>query len=197
MFQCNTIFTAIKQNRIPDIKYWIQQGTVNDFHPWCGTPLQYAVLKNNVEAVRLILQAGGKSRGLHPILRLAIVTTDDCIDILKLLVQYGNRDFELCDPLVIVCSHNYTNKLKFLLSNFNLEQYIKKSGMNGLYYAIRNNNGDNVELLLSYGMDPNSSVWVGSATCLPLVEYAQKFYPAMYKIILESILPITKSALHF
>lgn len=195
-----SIFGAIDNDDVDGVCYWINRGAINKYCVITGGPLDYSVWKNKPEAVRVILEAGGKPQGVVNILQQAVNTPNDDITILELLFKHGHRQFDKYVNLIhMVIFNNYTKKLEFLLSNFELDiDGAEIIGHTGLYYAIQNNNADNVILLLRHGANPDLMVKynVVKNKTMPIIEYAKKYHPAMFKIIVQNRLTLTKRASH-
>lgn len=183
-----SIFGAIQCERLDSIKYWIRMGHVNVHHPVHNNPLDYAISKNYPEGVRCILENGGRSQSLCNILHIAVGTHGDDITILNLLFQYNYRTFSI-NPLISVCECNYTNKLRFLLENFELSVNECKL-YPPLYYAIKNNNIEATLLLLDHGADLNIIV----EDHISIIDYTRWKQRTMYKVIIEHRYAITKPA---
>jgi len=199
MAQYESIFEAIVNDDDVGVQYWIDRGVVNR-PDWIGSsPLDCAVGKNNVDIVKMILAAGGRSTSMVSVLWLAVDADGDDLTILQLLFDQGYRKFTPQDePIADASLCDKNNKLRFLLEHFKLDvdhcTIIK--GRNGLYHAVHNNNADNVHLLLKHGADPELIVEynVLDNKELPIIEYAHQFRPQMYNIIRNFGDTLTKRA---
>lgn len=196
-----SIFLAIEYGVVEWVRDWIAYGAVNKWEAFLGGPLDYAIKKNKPEIVRIILEAGGKQLGFLNVLQVAVETDDDDVTILKLLVEHGYDQFGKYDyPINMACLKNRPKKLEFLLTHFNLDidKFKGIQGATGLYFAIKNNNADTVTLLIKYGAESHLIVnYDVLDKCMPIIDYARQFHPAMYEIIQQSVKPtLTKRARH-
>ncbi len=189
MAQCEILFTAIKNNNLDLLRQSVSDGFVNTFHGSRGNPLDYAVSKNNLEAVKIIIEAGGISDRPLKILQKAVMTDDDNIDILQVLVNQGYRSFDKEDNIVRdAILSDYIIKLEFLLTVLDFPiDHCEKYGHNSLFYAINCQNADMVQLLLNCGANPNLRFQydIIIPKFASILEYAQNWYPEMAKIILD------------
>jgi hypothetical protein len=142
-------------------------------------PLTYAIEANNSEFVKIILESGGRAWNAFI---TAVRSTNDDIQILKLLYQYGYRNF-----------NKYDGPLHFLLNNFpvNIDEIFGGAeGRTVLYEAIHINNFNAVLVLLQFGANPNiiGDYYNSQERMInreSLLNYAKREHPEMYNAIMD------------
>jgi len=163
--QISPVDYAVVNNRVSDAKYFL----INGANPNCQYNeldlLKYAILKNWLNMVRLLIKAGAdiERKDKHSNTPLSCAVRVGSIDILKELVQAGvnlkSRDENGYTPLMYAVKRKSLAIINFLLSKGVDINERDNEGFNALMHAIAppNNSMDVIQCLVDHGADFNAS----------------------------------------
>nr|WCB87136.1 CPPV325 ankyrin repeat protein [Cooks petrelpox virus] len=155
---------AVEEGDIVKVEELLDSGKyINDvIYKKGNTPLHLAVIKKNLDMMRLLLARGADpdvpNTDRFTALHLAVMA--NYIEGIKLLLDYractNLEDCYGCTPLVIAISKENTKVCRMLLdAGADVNYFSKRPCMTAMCYAIQENRTDMVSMFLKKGADSN------------------------------------------
>ncbi|MCP4177768.1 MAG: hypothetical protein GY756_08380 [bacterium] len=160
MTQDTPLIIASKKGEIKIISLLIKYGANINYQGVGGfTALNWALLDNNIEIVKLLVQNGGYSNGVENSLGRPMLDAlergneEDNFELAKILINHGaNINAKLYGdmPLIVWCSkRKLVNAVQFLRDRGADLSATSKSGMTALDYALQSKNTKLINILKS------------------------------------------------
>jgi len=191
------LHAAISLDKPKAVKFFLASNyDINQFNDDNFSPLMFAVIKNNLSLVRLLLERGASVNLKTPTNNFVAISRAiylDTTDVLELLIEYGanvNHQSPGGEPLLIYAMRDYQlDAMKVLLAAGADVSYIGNDGWSVLHQAVdcRQNrgdkNGDIVKLLIEAGADINQQLASGST---PLALAVSHNHLAQVKLLMAA-----------